>query len=104
MKEITSYQEFTKNQQDASLQASIGYRLAEKEIIMQYFSTHPAVAIVSCAATDYITGKSLSESVMLFHDGTYCWTNEEVYHFEQYDLKLNDDFVEYVLSKSTSNP
>ena len=26
--------------------------------------------------------------------------NEEIYHFEKYDLKLNDDFIKYVLNKT----
>ena len=29
----------------------------------------------------------------------YCWTSEEIYHFEKYDLKLNDDVIRYILSK-----
>lgn len=28
------------------------------------------------------------------------WTNEMVYHFEKYDLKLNEGFIKYVLKRS----
>jgi len=44
-------------------------------------------------------GEKLSDSVTCFNDGEYCWTSEEIYHFEKYDLKLNDDVIRYILSK-----
>ena len=68
----------TQNKNDESLKKIIGYHLNE---------------------TDYISGEKLSDSVTRFNDGEYCWTSEEIYHFEKYDLKLNDDVIRYILSK-----
>ena len=100
MKEITSYIEMTQNKNDVSLKKFIGYHLDEKETILRYFKEHNSeTAIITCASTDYISGEKLSDSVTCFNDGEYCWTSEEIYHFEKYDLKLNDDFIRYVLSK-----
>ena len=83
LKEITSYIEMTQN-----------------EIILRYFKEHNSeTAIITCASTDYISGEKLSDSVTCFNDGEYCWTSEEIYHFEKYDLKLNDDVIRYILSK-----
>ena len=31
-------------------------------------------------------------------DGVYQWYEDEIYHFEKYNLKLNDDFIQHVLS------
>lgn len=90
----------TQNKNDVSLKKFIGYHLNKKEIILIYFKEHNSeTAIITCASTDYISGEKLSDSVTCFNDGEYCWTSEEIYHFEKYDLKLNDDFIRYVLSK-----
>ena len=100
LKEITSYIEMTQNKNDVSLKKFIGYHLDVKETILKYFKEHNSeTAIITCASTDYISGEKLSNSVICFDDGEYCWTSEEIYHFEKYDLKLNDDFIRHVLSK-----
>ena len=100
LKEITSYIEMTQNKNDVSLKKFIGYHLNEKKIILRYFKEHNSeTAIITCASTDYISGEKLSDSVTCFNDGEYCWTSEEIYHFEKYDLKLNDDVIRYILSK-----
>jgi hypothetical protein len=52
------------------------------------------------AMQDHISGKQLIGSVETIDDGAYYWTSEEIYHFEKYDLKLNTDFIDHVLSKS----
>ena len=32
-----------------------------------------------------------------YFDGVYFWTDEDTYHFEKYDMRLNDEFVNHVL-------
>jgi hypothetical protein len=91
----------TQNKNDVSLKNFIGYHLNEKEAILKYFKEHGSeTAIITCASTDYISGEKLSDSVTCFDDGEYCWTSEEVYHFEKYNLKINDDFIQYVLNQT----
>ena len=29
----------------------------------------------------------------------YFWTETDIYHFEKYNMPLNEDFIKYVLSK-----
>ena len=38
-------------------------------------------------------------TVRLYTDGEYSWTSEEIYHFEKYNLELNEDFVKKVIEK-----
>lgn len=104
MKEITSYIEMTENPEDESLKNFIGFCLPIKNDILNYFKKYNTInAVVTCASTDYITGEKLTESIKCFNDGTYVWTNEEIYHFQKYDLKLNDDFINYVLNQTKEN-
>ena len=100
VKEITSYVEMTENPKDISLKNFIGFCSPVKNDILNYFKqNNVANAVVTCSATDYITGKTLNNLIECFDDGFYSWTNEEIYHFEKYDLKLNDDFIEYIINK-----
>jgi hypothetical protein len=104
MKDISTYREMTENPHDNSVKDFIGFHFDKKERILSYFNTYStANAVITCMATDYITGEKLSESVKCFDDGIYLWTNEEVHLFKKYDLKLNDDFIEYVLSKQNND-
>lgn len=100
MKEITSYVEMTENPEDISLKEFTGFRSPVKNDILNYFKQHNvAYSVVICPATDYITGKTLDNLIECFDDEVYTWTSEEIYHFEKYDLKLNDDFINHVLNQ-----
>lgn len=57
-------------------------------------------AYTSQPVIDRFTNQELDEINNAFSDGTYTWYADEIYHFEKYNLKLNDDFIEYILEKS----
>ncbi len=101
MKEITSYRELTENPNDISIKSGINHLCDEKTKILDYFRKHSTPDIVlACGMTDFITGEEFhKESIKTFNDGVYCWSNLEIYHFEKYNLKLNSDFIEYVLNR-----
>ena len=101
MKEITSYKETSENSNGTSVKDFIKIPCAEKNKVLAYFERYAEFyTILTCPATDFITGEIMNESIKCFEDGEYCWTNQEVYLFKKYDLKLNDDFIEYVLNRS----
>lgn len=101
MKEITSYTEMTENPEDKSLKDFIDFLLPNKNDILNYFKKYNDIkSIITFTATDYITGEKSDELIKCFDDGVYSWTNEEIYHFEKYNLKLNDDFVNHALSQA----
>ena len=31
-----------------------------------------------------------------YTDGEYSWSTQGIYHFEKYNLRLNEDFIQYV--------
>ena len=49
--------------------------------------------------TDEITGKDVNLSVEGYEDDAYYWDTRYIYHFEKYNLKLNDDFISHVLAR-----
>lgn len=103
MKEITNYRETSENSSEGSVKENINKPISGKAVILNYFrQCHENFTVVTCAAVDHITGKPLNgESIRTYDDGSYCWTNEEELLFEKYDLKLNDDFIAHVMSKTS---
>jgi hypothetical protein len=49
---------------------------------------------------DYINNKRTDIPIVAYHDDKYYWDDRYIYYFEKYNLKLNDDFIEYVLKHS----
>lgn len=47
---------------------------------------------------DPITGKSIGELQDVFEKDGFHWTALDVYMFKKYNIKLTDEFVNYVLS------
>lgn len=42
---------------------------------------------------DYITNTLLTLSVRLYTDDEIYWDDEEIYHFENYNMVLNEEFI-----------
>lgn len=99
-KSICSYKEFDSQNDFPSVKTAIGIRNENSEIILKYLKQFEPVVAVTRPVTDYISGEKQKESVFGYTDGVYWWTNEEVYHFEKYGLKLNDSFIHHVLKHS----
>ena len=50
--------------------------------------------------TDFFTDNWTFIENLDYESGDYYWNTSDIYHFEKYDLKLNDDFVQYVLEQT----
>ena len=58
---------------------------------------------VACGSIfDHVTKESKSETIKLYTDGIYDWTDEEMCHFEIYNMELDPEFVEYVKNKQNT--
>lgn len=89
--EELSLSEFKKLMSDKPIQ--------EKNKILNYLNKYKPSAFTSEPVFDKITGEQVYEVDNGHTDGTYQWYESDIYHLRKYNLKLNDDFIEYVLSK-----
>lgn len=72
----------------------------QKSQILKYLkSFSEPYAFTSQPVIDVFTNEEFEYVDNGFSDGVYVWYKSQIYHFEKYNLKLNDDFIEYVLSK-----
>lgn len=77
----------------------INFPLGEnKKKILDYMRKFPPVAFTSAPVYDKFSGEIVFEANNMHFDGIFAWFESEIYHFEKYDLKLNDDFIDQVLN------
>ena len=56
-------------------------------------------SFTSAPVIDIFTDKEVKSADNGYSDSEYIWRESEIYYFEKYNLKLNDDFIKYVLNK-----
>lgn len=76
---------------------SSDYGETEKNKIVDYLKKFKASLFTSDPVVDIFTGAVVADADNGYTDGRYTWFKSEVYYFEKYNLKLNKDFIEYVL-------
>lgn len=96
MKFITDYKELGGNQNASLLDYLEKEPIDNKEKILDYLKTGKDNGIRCSVVYDYVKDESMSETIKLFTDGEFNWDSEEIYHFEKYNLRLNEDFIKKV--------
>jgi hypothetical protein len=69
-----------------------------KRKILAYLTSLNPKAYTSAPVCDAVNGCRIDKCDAVYSDGVYGWTRTTVHYFECYDLRLNDDFVQHVLS------
>lgn len=72
--------------------------IENKNKILTYLKNFDDCAFTSQPVYDMYTGKMVIDADNGKTDGVYTWYRSEIYYFEKYNLKLNDDFIQYVTS------
>lgn len=70
---------------------------SQKSIILEYMRKFDPCAFTSAPVYDKLTGEMVFDANNAHSDGTFTWYESEIYHFEKYNLKLNDDFIQHIL-------
>ena len=99
MKFAVSAFEFTEDPSHDSVIFMLNKPITHKDKILLYLKGKSPDIVLACSAMDYVSKQPVGESLKIFSDSVYSWSNEVVYHFEKYDLELDEEFTQYVLSK-----
>lgn len=73
--------------------------IPDKQKIIKYLKSFEKSSYTTQPVIDVLTGEKLDFVNDMRSDGVYSWSDSEIYHFEKYNIKLDDNFIEYVLSK-----
>lgn len=78
-------------------EADVDRKVKNKEKILEYLKNGIDAGVRCSVVVDVITGKQLPRTIHRYKDDEYIWTDEDIYHFEKYNIKLKDEFVEKIL-------
>ena len=55
---------------------------------------------VTVSFVDYVKNVVVEDRIDSgYYDGEYYWDETDIYHLEKYNMPINQEFIEYVLSK-----
>ena len=97
---IGKYYEIYNDKSLPSVKNNINIKLENKEIILRYMKKIKPSSSSPAIVKDVITGEKLSIPLECSNDGVFAWRSDVLYYFEKYDLRLPNDFIQYVLEKS----
>ena len=73
----------------------------DKDFFVSFLKNGKLVSIGGIVV-DFSTGEWTNIENLDYESGDYYWNSSDIYHFEKYDLKLNSDFIKYVLEKTAN--
>lgn len=96
MKKIENYKEFDSHEKE-SIKNNIGVKCPiDKNIVLHYLKSGKNAGAVCSMTYDYVMDKRTNVVRDIYTDGTYLWDDAEIYHFDRYDMRLNDDFIQHI--------
>ena len=85
--------------EDCDVQFDI--KIKDKNRIVSYLKSFEPAWYTSQSIIDMVKNQRVSKADHWYTDGEYDWSESDIYHFENYDMQLNAEFVKYVLTKET---
>ena len=68
--------------------------------IVEYLQNGRTTYVTAAECEDVFTNQRISGVRSGMTDGNYSWNNTLAYYVKKYNLKLDDDFIQYVLNKN----
>ena len=77
-----------------------GNEIEDKKKIVEYLKSFQPTWHTTQCVVDVIKNINVVELVDKgYTDGVFEWFETDIYHFENYDMPLNKEFINYVLDK-----
>lgn len=72
--------------------------MKDKSKILQHLRSGTVTAAAAGHARDVFSGEVIDGELTYQTDGIYEWRSDIPYYVDKYNMQLNKDFVEYVMS------
>lgn len=72
------------------------YTPAEKRKIIDYMNAFDPFAAMGMVE-DCVTGKRQKEENVGYSDGTFSWSTQDIYHIEEYNAAITDNFYDVIM-------
>ena len=97
MTRITNYKELNGIDTAPSVVSAVPEKIEHKNTILKYLRSFNEDCVSAGKVFDEIENKQVDIALISYTDGEFYWNEADIYYFENYDLKLEDDFVQKVL-------
>ena len=98
---LGKYKEIYKDNSLPSVLDNISEKeIPQKNVVLRYLKSHKPTAYSPQECFDVVSGEKINEPLSCMDDGVYYWRSDLIYYFEKYNLKLLDEFVDYVIAKT----
>ena len=102
MKFITNYLEFGTDESKNLINYVSEKEITSKSAILDYLRSDKYYDGVQCSTIcDFVNNTQTHLGTNIYTDVEFFWDDKETYHFEKYNLKLNDDFIQHVLDQQS---
>lgn len=71
---------------------------SDKTKILNYLKSFEPDSATGSKVFDEIKNKSTNIELLGYEDDSFFWDSNDIYYFENYDMKLSDEFVNSILS------
>ena len=75
----------------------------KKVTIIRYLKSVEHCGAIMGRQVDEKTGGEIPGPYLIFTDGKFAWTSKTIYHFENYDMKLPEEFVKHILEQEKTS-
>lgn len=75
-------------------------KIPDKDKIVAFLRSSSPVAYSSAPVIDKLDGTKTKYMDNLRQCDDFRWSESEIYHFEKYNLRANNDFIQYVLNQT----
>ena len=78
-----------------------GEVIEHKKKIIEYFATVKPQLFTTMRVKDMVMNKEIESACnSRYFDGSFFWSEADIYHFVRYNMPLKQRFIDYVLSKN----
>ncbi|MGN0546056.1 MAG: hypothetical protein ACI4I3_01890 [Acutalibacteraceae bacterium] len=71
----------------------------QKDKILEYLKSFNYSWITSQCVTDRKSNQTVNIAEKLYNDGKYEWSESDIFHFENYNITLCEDFIKHIFDK-----
>ena len=99
-KSIADYCDENGNIDKEKLISLFNFPCENKREILNYLQSRKHEIFYSSASIiDVISSEKVSMPIFTVKNDDYIWDSEDIYYFEKYDMKLNEDFLSFIKTR-----
>lgn len=98
MKAVSTWQDFVKKSKSNEHVSNIKEDVKNK--LLEYLRSAPVFAAAAEEVYDEIADMTTGIPLLAYEKDGYLWDSRDIYYLDKYNMRLNDDFISYVLSKT----